>query len=94
MNEPLHVVPKPARKPKVVRRQGLGATTWEQRRKLTARQLIGLMGPLHVRHPQYKAKPKAVSVHVENLAGRQPVFQCFDASLLGQIRALFRMVTR
>ena len=46
---------------------GLGSVTWEQRRRMTATELIELMGPLHVNHPQFKARPRSL-LPLPNLA--------------------------
>lgn len=57
--------------------RGLGAYTWEQRRRMTAAELIKAMGPLHVSHPAYKARPRSL-LPMPNIAGAQPVFECSD----------------
>ena len=59
--------------------QGLDKTTWEQRRRMTAAELIELMGPLHVNHPEYKARDRSL-LPIPNIAGRQPVYECKDPS--------------
>ena len=60
--------------------KGLGSVSWEDRRKMSAAELIKLMGPLHVEHPHYVARSRSL-LPLENLAGRQPVMECSDPSL-------------
>jgi len=72
---------------------GLDATTWEQRRRLTAEELIKLMDSLHVNHPQFKPRSRSL-LPMPNLAGKQPVIQHCDVSLFGQLRALLQWILR
>jgi len=76
-----------------LRLRGLAATTWEQRRRLSAAELIRLMGPLHVNHPEYQPRPHTL-LPVPNLAGCQPVFSCYDLSIWGQIKMLLRWIAQ
>lgn len=70
--------------------RGLAATTWEQRRRLSAAELIQLMGPLHVNHPDFKQRAAPSLIKMENLAGRQPVFDDTEPGLWGCIKQLLR----
>lgn len=83
----LHAVPS------VERRAGLSGTTYEQRRRLTAAQLIGLMGRLYVGHRDYVARPRSL-LPMANVAGRQPCISCTDYSLLSQVRNILRWAAR
>ena len=69
--------------------QGLGRTTWEERRKMTAAELIELMGPLHVNHPKYKAKARSL-LPIPNIAGLQPVYECKDPSFWALCKSAIR----
>lgn len=73
--------------------QGLGSVSWEDRRKLSAAQLIELMGPLHVNHPEYVTRKRSL-LPLENLAGRQPVLEVEDVSFLGLCRNALRWLAR
>lgn len=72
---------------------GLASTTWEQRRKMDARKLIKLMGPLHIKHPQYKHRPGSL-VKLENLAGRQPVFEASDETFWSLCKRALRWMAQ
>jgi len=72
---------------------GLASVTFEQRRRMTAAELIVLMGPLHVSHPAYKARPLPL-LPMPNLAGRQPVIECTDLDLVATIKTLFAWACR
>jgi hypothetical protein len=52
----------------------LGSTTWEQRRGMSAAQLITLMGPAWAGHPDFTPKPRSL-LPMPNLAGRQPMIE-------------------
>jgi hypothetical protein len=67
----------------------LSDTTWEQRRSMTAAELIAHMGELWIGHAAYKHRPGS-NVRVPNLAGRQPVIEAHDASMFGQWRGFLR----
>lgn len=69
----------------------LHLTTWEQRRTMTASELIAAMGPLHVMHADYQPRGMP-SVPMPNLAGRLPVIEVSDISLVGQWRQILRGV--
>lgn len=70
-------------------RIGLAATTWEQRRRMTAAELIKAMGPLHVSHPAYQPRPRTL-LPMPNLAGVQPVFTVTEPGFLALCRAFLR----
>ena len=72
---------------------GLGSVTFERRRRMTAAELIELMGPLHVNHPAYKPRPSPL-LPVPNLAGLQPVVEHSDVGLFGEIRTLIAWALR
>ena len=65
---------------------GLAATTWEQRKKMTATELIEAMGALHVSHPAYVARPRTF-LPMPNLAGQQPVFTCSDPTFWSLVKS-------
>mgnify|MGYP003396145421 CR=1 FL=1 len=46
---------------------GLDRTTSESRRRMTVGELIEAMGPLHVNHAQFKARPRSL-LPLPNLA--------------------------
>jgi len=69
-------------------RQKLADTTREQRRKMTAVDLIELMGPLHVHHPDFEERQHLL-LPMKNFAGVQPVISRADCSFLGRFRAFF-----
>lgn len=71
----------------------LADTTWEERRQMTAAELILLMGPLHVEHPQFRAKPRTL-LPMPNLAGIQPVISRYDARIRGHIAAIIGWAMR
>ena len=72
---------------------GLGSVTWEQRRRMTAAELIKLMGPLHVNHPDYKARSRSL-LPMPNLADRQPVFECKDPSFWALCKSFIHWVCK
>lgn len=67
--------------------------SWEERRTMTAKQLIVVMGPLHVSHPDFVQRPRSL-LPVPNCAGVQPVIQYSDISLLGQLRMIIQWVMK
>lgn len=73
--------------------KGLGSVSWEDRRKMPAAQLIELMGPLHVNHPEYTARKRSL-LPLPNLAGRQPILEVEDVSFLNLCRTTFRWFAR
>lgn len=82
----VHLVPKrPA--------TDLGSVTWEQRRRMSAEDLIRLMGPLHVNHPEYVARPRSL-LPIPNLANMQPVFEVTDVTFLSLCKAFVRWAAR
>ena len=75
--------------PKIIApKRMLADTTWEQRRKMTAAELIELMGPFHVHHPDFKERQHPL-LPMKNLAGVQPVISRSDYSILRQFKSLF-----
>lgn len=66
---------------------GLASTTWEQRRHMSAQELIVLMGPLHVAHRDYKSRPYTL-LPMPNLAGVQPCISVYEYGMLAQFRRL------
>ena len=78
----------PADLQSIVPKKTLADTTWEQRRQMTAAELIELMGPLHVHHPKFKERAHRL-LPMKNLAGVQPVISRSDYSILGQFKAFF-----
>lgn len=80
MKPALHVMPRePAR-------CRLGETTWEQRRTMTAAELIKLMGPLHVDHADFKPRPRSL-LPMPNLTGLHgDVVQCYDSGIFAHLR--------
>lgn len=82
----VHLVPKrPA--------TGLGSVTWEQRRRMSAEDLIRLMGSLHVNHPEYKARNRTL-LPMPNLANKLPVFEVTDVTFLSLCKAFVRWAAR
>jgi hypothetical protein len=67
--------------------------SWEERRTMTAKQLIVVMGSLHVNHPDFVQRPRSL-LPVPNCAGVQPVIQYSDISLLGQLRMIIQWVMK
>lgn len=88
---------------------GLGSVTWEKRQGyrdrngarieeraglgMTAAELIKLMGPLHVHHPDYKERQHPL-VPMPNLAGIQPTISLTEYGILAQWKALLRWAMR
>lgn len=72
---------------------GLAATTWEQRRRMTAAELIKLMGPLHVSHPEYQPRSHSL-LPMPNLAGRQPVFEASDETFWSLCKRALRWMAQ
>ena len=70
---------------------GLAAPTWEQRRRMTAAELIKLMGPLHINHPDYQPRLGGM-LPMPNLAGRRPVFEGSDETFWSLMRRVLRWV--
>lgn len=84
---------------------GLAGTTWEQRQGyrdrngariaeraglgMTAAELIQIMGPLHVNHPQFEPRPRSL-LPMPNLAGEQPTVSAFKATFWAEFRRAFR----
>jgi hypothetical protein len=68
---------------------GLESTTWEQRKRMTAAELIVLMGPLHVHHKGYQPRPGSL-VKVPNLANEQPTVSCHEGGILGDLKRAMR----
>lgn len=82
----VHLVPKrPA--------TGLGSVTWEQRRRMSAAELIVLMGALHVNHPEYKTRDRSL-LPMPNIAGRQPAFECSDVTFWSLVKLVIRWVCK
>ena len=52
----------------------LDGTTAAQRREMPRKELVRLMGPLHVHHADYRPRPH-VPVHVPNMAHRMPMIE-------------------
>lgn len=73
--------------------RGLGAFSWEQRRRMTAAELIQAMGALHVAHPGYQARPRSL-LPMPNLAGMQPVFTCSDPTFFSLVKGLVHWVLK
>lgn len=72
----------------------LALTTWEQRKLMTAAELVTAMGALHVSHADFKARPLSL-LPMPNIAGRNgPVIEGYDPGFFGQVAALFRMAVR
>lgn len=69
--------------------RGLGSYTWEERRRMTAAELIKAMGSLHVSHPDYKARPRTL-LPMPNLAGHQPVFTVTDPGFFSLCKSFIR----
>jgi len=70
-------------------RSGLGSVSWEQRRRMTAAELIELMGPLHVNHPQFQQRPRSL-LPMPNLAGVQPCISRYDCGVFEPFKSFFR----
>ncbi len=81
MNKPHLILTEP-------RKTGLAGTTQEQRRKMTAAELIDLMGELHVSHPDYQPRPHPL-LPTPNLAGRQPVISVHRAGFFADLKRAF-----
>ena len=69
---------------------GLARTTWEQRRRMTVKEIIHHMGASHVNHPDFKQKNAPSLIRMENLAGRQPIFTATDPGFCALIKQLIR----
>ena len=78
----------PANSTTIAPKRMLADTTWDQRRKMTAAELIELMGPFHVHHPDFKERPHPL-LPTKNFAGVQPVISRSAYSILRQFKALF-----
>lgn len=74
-------------------RSRLGSVSWEKRRRMTAAELIELMGPLHVQHPDFVQRSRSL-LPLENIAGRQPVVSHCDYGLFGALKAFLLWVLR
>ena len=72
---------------------GLARTTWEERRRMTAAELIKLMGAAHVNHPEFTAKPRSL-IPLENLAGRRLVFERVDVGFWQSTKDFLRWAAR
>lgn len=73
--------------------KGLAATTWEQRKEMTVKQLIEAMGSLHVHHKDFQERPRSL-LPMPNLAGRQPVFEYSDPGFWSIIKMFLQWAAR
>lgn len=91
------MTPKPQliviEEPRPVR--NLGTVTWEQRRQMTAAQLIELMGPLWVNHPDFhQYKPRSL-LPMPNLVGRRPAIEPTERSnIIWNVKVLLQWIFR
>lgn len=73
---------------------GLERTTWEERRKMTVKELIVAMGSSHVNHKDFVQKEKPPLLRMENLAGKRVVFADTDPGFWQLVCQLFRWMAR
>jgi hypothetical protein len=87
------MIPKPRLIVADLKPSRLDLTTWEQRRRMTAKELIVAMVSGHVNHPNFQPRARSL-LPLENLAGRQPWLMLYDDSIRAQFKRMLLWVIR